>query len=175
MPAAAIVERPMTSPNLHTPPGRPVGSRKGGVRVLGPILLLVAALVAYAAALRDGFVWDDHALILRDPFIRSWQLIGEGFQHFLFTDATASDFYRPLQRLSYTLDYALFFNSPLGYHLISILWHAAAAIAFFTFGCEFLRSCKLDEQHRRLIAFLAALIWLIHPVQSAAVAYISGR
>ena len=34
---------------------------------------------------------------------------GEGFQHFLFTDAAASDFYRPMQRLSYLVDYAAFF------------------------------------------------------------------
>ena len=96
-------------------------------------LLVLFSLAAYAPALRNGFVWDDQALILRDPLIRSWRLIGEGFTHFLFTDASASDFYRPLQRLSYTLDYAVFFLSPMGYHLVSILWHAAAAIALFLF------------------------------------------
>ena len=73
------------------------------------ILLIIAGVFAsYAPALRDGFVWDDTALILRDPLIRSWRLIPEGFNHFLFVDATASDFYRPLQRLTYTLDYAAF-------------------------------------------------------------------
>jgi tetratricopeptide (TPR) repeat protein len=131
--------------------------------------------VTYAPALRNQFVWDDQALILRDPLIRSWRLIWEGFQHFLFTDASGSNFYRPLQRLSYTLDYAIFFNSPLGYHLASILWHAAVGIALFIFACEFLRSCKWNEKRRRWIAFLAALVWVIHPVQSAAVVYVSGR
>ncbi|MDQ3115381.1 MAG: hypothetical protein M3Q86_02020, partial [Verrucomicrobiota bacterium] len=62
---------------------------------IAALLLVLCALGAYAPALRNGFVWDDHALILRDPLIRSWQLIGEGFTHFLFTDAAASDFYRP--------------------------------------------------------------------------------
>ena len=55
----------------------------------------------YAPALRNGFVWDDTALVLRDPLIRSWGLIPEGFNHFLFADATPSDFYRPLQRVTY--------------------------------------------------------------------------
>jgi len=143
--------------------------------VLAPVLLLAAALATYAPALRNGFVWDDQALILRDPLIRSWQLIWEGFQHFLFTDATASDFYRPLQRLSYTLDYAAFFISPFGYHLVSILWHAAAAIALFYFAKEFLALCKVGQLHRVRIALFAALIWVLHPVQSAAVVYVSGR
>ena len=143
--------------------------------MLAPVLLLAAALATYAPALRNGFVWDDQALILRDPLIRSWQLIWEGFQHFLFTDATASDFYRPLQRLSYTLDYAAFFISPFGYHLVSVLWHAAAAIALFYFAKEFLALCKVGQLHRIRIASLAALIWVLHPVQSAAVVYVSGR
>jgi tetratricopeptide (TPR) repeat protein len=142
---------------------------------IAPVLLILLALATYAPALRDGFVWDDQALILRDPLIRSWRLIWEGFQHFLFTDAAASNFYRPLQRLSYTFDYAVFFFSPAGYHLVSILWHAAAAIALFYFAEEFLALCKMDPARRTGIAFLTALVWMLHPVQSAAVIYISGR
>lgn len=175
MPAEAIVEEPVTSPNLHRSPDRPVEWAGGGRRFLAPILLLAAALLTYAPALRAGFVWDDQALILRDPLIRSWQLIWEGFQHFLFTDAAASDFYRPLQRLSYTLDYAAFFLWPGGYHLVSILWHAVAAIALSYFAGEFLARSGIAPARRWGIAFCAALVWLVHPVQSAAVVYISGR
>jgi tetratricopeptide (TPR) repeat protein len=152
-----------------------VASAGSWPRIAAPFALALATFVTYAAALRDGFVWDDHALIVRDPLIRSWRLIWEGFQHFLFTDATASDFYRPLQRLSYTLDYAIFFNSPLGYHLVSILWHAAAAIALYYFAQEFLAQFGCASGRRRGTAFFAALIWALHPVQSAAVVYISGR
>ncbi len=142
---------------------------------VAPFLLLLLALATYAPALRDGFVWDDQALILTDPLIRSWRLIWEGFQHFLFTDAAASDFYRPLQRLSYTVDYAAFFLSPAGYHLVSILWHAAAAVALFYFAEEFLALGKMEPGRRVTVAFLAALVWMLHPVQSAAVIYVAGR
>ena len=175
MPAEALVEPRVTSPNLHMPPSRPAGWWTPRKRIVAPFLLLAAALATYAPALRNGFVWDDQALVLRDPLIRSWRLIWEGFQHFLFTDAAASDFYRPLQRLSYTLDYAAFFVSPMGYHLVSILWHAAAAIALFYFAEEFLGLCKMESRRRFGVAFLAALVWLLHPVQSAAVVYIAGR
>src|SRR6476619_1526602 len=148
MSAEAIFETPVTSSNLHTPAERPVGRRKSGAPIMASFLLLAAAFVVYAPALRNGFVWDDQALILRDPFIRSWRLIGAGFQHFLFTDAAASDFYRPLQRLSYTFDYAIFFLSPAGYHLVSILWHGAAAIALFFFAEEFLAVCDWEAGRR---------------------------
>jgi protein O-mannosyl-transferase len=142
---------------------------------IAPLLLFFVALLVYAPALRAGFVWDDRALILGDPLIRSWRLTWEGFQHFLFTDASASDFYRPLQRCSYLLDYAAFVFAPAGYHLVSILWHAAAAVALFFFGEELLAFCRIEPARRASIAFLAALIWMVHPVQSAAVAYIAGR
>jgi len=139
------------------------------------LVILAAVLACYAPALQDGFVWDDTALILRDPLLRSWRLIPEGFNHFLFVDATASNFYRPLQRLTYTIDYAAFAFRPGPYHLISILWHAAAAIAFLFFAEEFLTVFGFAPRMRSLIATLAALIWAVHPVQSAAVAYVSGR
>src|SRR5256885_4021467 len=100
------------------------------------LILLLAVFGAYVPALRNAFVWDDTALILRDPLIRSWRLITEGFNHFLFIDATASDFYRPLQRLTYTLDYGLAGFQPWLYHATSILWHALAAIALFFFAAE---------------------------------------
>ena len=140
-------------------------------------LLVVAALVfaVYAPALRNGFVWDDTALILRDPLIRSWRLIPEGFQHFLFTDATASDFYRPIQRLTYVLDYGAFAFRPTGYHLTSILCHLAAAFALFLLARQLLALFEIEERKRRCIAFFATLAWAIHPVHTAAVVYVSGR
>ncbi|HEY1769707.1 MAG TPA: tetratricopeptide repeat protein [Chthoniobacterales bacterium] len=145
------------------------------MKKFAPLLLLLLALVIYAPALRAGFVWDDRALVLGDPLIRSWRLAWEGFQHFLFVDATASDFYRPLQQLTYLADYAAFVFAPRGYHLVSILWHAAAASALFFFGEELLRLENVAERRRTLIALLAAIVWTIHPLQSAAVAYVSGR
>src|SRR2546430_15376223 len=99
-------------------------------------VLVVLIFAAHAPALRGTFVWDDTALVLRDPLIRSWRLIPEGFQHFLFTDATPSDFYRPIQRLTYALDYAAFTFGPAGYHLSSILCHIGAALEIGRASCR---------------------------------------
>src|SRR6266699_2207472 len=98
------------------------------------LLIAGAVFISYAPALRDGFVWDDTALVLRDPLIRSWRLIPEGFNHFLFVDATASDFYRPIQRITYTLEYAAFALRPGPYHLTSDVWHSLAAVAVLFFA-----------------------------------------
>jgi protein O-mannosyl-transferase len=144
-------------------------------KTVAVLLIIIAVFASYAPALQNGFVWDDTALVLRDPLIRSWRLIPEGFNHFLFTDATASNFYRPIQRLSYTMDYALAAFRPAVYHLTSISCHAAAAIALFLLADELLLLAGLEARKGRLIASLATLIWAIHPVHTAAVVYISGR
>jgi tetratricopeptide (TPR) repeat protein len=130
-------------------------------------VIFAATLLVYAPALRNGFVWDDTALVLRDPLIRSWRLIPEAFGHFLFLDATASDFYRPLQRLTFMADYALYgFGAPWGWHLTSIVIHAAAAVALFYLAGKFVP---------QRWALALAVVWAVHPVHTSAVTYIAGR
>ena len=131
------------------------------------MVIIAATLFVYWPAQRNGFVWDDTALVQRDPLIRSWRLIPEGFRHFLFIDATASNFYRPLQRLSFTLDYALWDRSTAGWHLTSIYVHLAAAIALFFLAEKMLAS--------RAWACAIALLWAVHPLHTSAVTYIAGR
>jgi tetratricopeptide (TPR) repeat protein len=141
--------------------------------ICGVLVALIFA--AHAPALRATFVWDDTALILRDPLIRSWRLIPEGFQRFLFVDATPSNFYRPVQRLSYTLEYWAFAFRPAPYHLTNILLHAATAIALFIFALAFLRLYQVDERKGFGVAAIASLAWALHPLHSGVVDYVAGR
>ncbi len=137
--------------------------------------LIVLVLAAHFPALHAGFVWDDTALVLRDPLIRSWRLIPEGLQHFLFTDATASNFYRPLQRLTYTMEYASFVFGPHPYHLDNILLHGAAAVAFFFFALALLELYQMDKARALALSAIAAAAWALHPLHSGVVDYVSGR
>src|SRR5207237_5748288 len=118
--------------------------------------LIVVLLTAHIPAFRAVLVWDDTALVLRDPLIRSWRLIPEGFQHFLFLDATASNFYRPLQRLTYVVEYWAFIFNPTAYHLTNVLLHATAAAAFFAFTLALLVLYGLGEQRRLIVASISA-------------------
>ena len=141
--------------------------------ICGVLVALIFA--AHAPALRATFVWDDTALVLRDPLIRSWRLIPEGFQRFLFVDATPSNFYRPVQRLSYMLEYWAFAFRPAPYHLTNILLHAATAIALFIFALAFLRLYQVDERKGFGVAAIASLAWALHPLHSGVVDYVAGR
>ncbi|HJT45362.1 MAG TPA: hypothetical protein VJ721_03740, partial [Chthoniobacterales bacterium] len=144
-------------------------------KIWAVLILLAAVFISYAPALGNGFVWDDTALIARDPLIRSWRLAGEAFNHFLFIDATPSDFYRPLQRLTYEIDYQFAGLQPALYHFTSILYHAFAAISLLFLAEELLVSFAVERGRARIISLVAVLVWAIHPIQSAAVVYVSGR
>ncbi len=138
---------------------------------------MLGTFVAYWPAMRNSFVWDDTALVLRDPLIRSWRLTPDAFREFLFLDATASDFYRPLQRLTFMADYALWGiarpdNAPTsaktgapdtgdsadvaavqsvpqpGWHFTSVLTHALAAVALWWLLRVWLAGARLDFTHR---------------------------
>ena len=143
-------------------------------------IIIATTFLVYAPALRNGFVWDDTALVLRDPLVRSWVLIPEGFRHFLFLDATASNFYRPLQRLTFVADYQIYaFTQPWGWHLTSIGIHAAAAVALFFLAVRIPGAARAPVDRQKLPsdrwALAAALLWAIHPLHTSAVTYISGR
>ncbi|HEY4283852.1 MAG TPA: tetratricopeptide repeat protein [Chthoniobacterales bacterium] len=146
------------------------------------ILALLGVLVRIPA-LQGEPVWDDDYLIRTNSLIKSPLLILETFRHYLFLD-TFSLSYRPVQNLSYLFDYLIWNNNFYGYHLTSLACHVAGGILLY-FLLQSLLPSLLPEpvadglaSRQRLIswnAFFVALVWLVHPVHSAAVDYVSGR
>jgi tetratricopeptide (TPR) repeat protein len=142
---------------------------------LGFCAVIIVAVLVYLPSLAAKFVWDDTALVLRDPLIRSWRLASEAFDHFLFLDATGSDFYRPIQRLTYLVDYGYYAFNPWGYHLTSVVVHALAAGALFLLARTLIAQLSVERPAPMWPAFATAVIWAVHPLHTSAVTYISGR
>ncbi len=75
-------------------------------------------------------------------------------------------------------DYYFWRDNPFGFHLSNILWHVSSGLALFFLLRRLLGSLpneRLSSVSRQLLSFLVALLWVVHPVHSAAVDYISGR
>ncbi|PYJ11417.1 MAG: hypothetical protein DMF06_02575 [Verrucomicrobia bacterium] len=151
------------------------------------LLLVLFGAGVHVPALPGQLVWDDLYLARDNPFIKSPLLILEAFRHYLFPDSYAGH-YRPVQNISYAFDYLFWNTETYGYHLSNVLWHVGSGILlyfllreiFFSFGSRW--SAESDgavspSLAARLsnTAFLFALLWVVHPVHSAAVDYISGR
>lgn len=135
--------------------------------LLSALLLLIGAAV-YANSIANGFVWDDNWLIVTNPDIKTMSIekVRTIFTHDLAYFMEKSNFYRPLQSLSYMLDYRLWGENPAGYRATNILIHCANGILIF-----FLLRLFFGN----IASFLGAAFFLVHPVNTSAVAYIAGR
>jgi len=135
------------------------------------LILCLLCGVVYFNALSAGFVLDDKALIVNNPLGKSSALLPNAFRQGLYDHWVISQgydrMYRPLQTVSYWLDYNLFGPGPFGYHLSNILWHFLnVLLVFYLFTLLFQESKT---------AFLAAALFAVCPLQSSVVAYISSR
>src|SRR2546429_3179383 len=145
-------------------------------------LLGAIGFIIRLPAIQGGLIWDDIILTRDNPFIKSPLLALETFRHYLFLDSL-SGHYRPVQNLSYMFDYFFWNTDPAGFHLSNILLHVAAGLLLYRLLTHlFGKRAGLwnsDEpgsaRAGALAAFIISGIWMVHPVHSAAIDYISGR
>jgi len=133
------------------------------------LLLVLLTMLAYANTTRNEFLWDDHALVTNNSYIRNWRYLSLAFYDDLFhsRSATAVRYYRPLQTVTYIADYALWGLTPYGYHLTNLSLHLA---------CVLLLSLLLEQfTTNRVIALAGAAFFAVHPLLSNAVTYVAGR
>lgn len=143
------------------------------------LVLLTGAFVAYAPSVAGDLIWDDTFLVGTNPFFRSPIFCLEVFRHWLFPDSL-SVYYRPVQNLSYIADYLLWQGTPFGYHISNIIIHTlAGAVLFLLLERLIARFAPQPDappsSRARWLAFGIALVWTVHPMHNAAVAYIAGR
>ncbi len=119
----------------------------------GAALLLVAVFAVYWPALRGQFLWDDFLVVHRNPLVTGQLGLGSIWFH--------TDF--PLTNLAFWLEWLAWGNHPLGYHVVNVLLHAAGAVLLW----RVLARLKVPA------AWLAAMIFAVHPVCVASVAWIS--
>jgi tetratricopeptide (TPR) repeat protein len=124
--------------------------------VLG-FFLLIFTLAAYQPAWKGTPIWDDDGHITK-PALRSV----EGLTR-IWTQLGATQQYYPLVHSVFWLEYHIWGDSTLGYHLVNILLH-------------FLSTLLLVCIMRRLAipgAWFIAAVFALHPVQVESVAWIS--
>jgi len=149
-----------------------------------PRYLFLAAIgfLVRLPAVQGPPIWDDIFLTRDNPFIKSPLLALEAFRHYLFLDSYGGH-YRPVQNLSYMVDYFFWDADAAGFHLGNIFLHVAAGLVLYRLITVLFRNgnglWNNADQHsinaRLTAAFLISGLWMVHPVHSAAIDYISGR
>ncbi len=130
------------------------------IRNIGPgVLIFCAAVLAYLPALPGAFIWNDSDYVTA-PALRSLDGLGR-----IWAEPGATQQYYPLLHTAFWVQCLLFGDHPLGYHIVTLLLHAASAVLF----ALFLRRLGCPG------AWLAGLIFALHPVHVESVAWIAEQ
>ena len=123
------------------------------------LLVFAVALLAYIPALSSGLIWDDPGHITR-PDLRSLAGLGR-----IWFEIGATQQYYPILHSAFWLEYHLWGDATLGYHLLNVLLHATSACLF----------ARLLQRLAVPGAWLAALLFALHPVCVESVAWITEQ
>jgi protein O-mannosyl-transferase len=143
---------------------------------LGLLALAAGALtlVAFAPALGGQFLaWDDHYNFVANPHYRG---LGWAQLRWMLT-AGWSGHWIPVTWLTLGLDWVLWGAEPFGYHLTSLVLHAATAGVFVVVAARLLAAARPDAPPSALLvgATTAGLFFALHPLRVESVAWLSER
>jgi tetratricopeptide (TPR) repeat protein len=123
------------------------------------VVVACAAAVVYLPSLGGAFIWNDSDYVTA-PRLRSLHGLLR-----IWTRVGATQQYYPLLHSFFWIQHRLWGDQPAGYHIATVLLHAGAAILF-------------GAVLRRLAvpgAWLAALLFALHPVHVESVAWITEQ
>jgi protein O-mannosyl-transferase len=125
----------------------------------GIAIIMIVALLAFLPSLRGGFIMDDDTLLTKNFLITA----PDGLYRFWCT-AEASDYW-PVTNTTLWIEWRLWGMNPTGYHVTNLILHIVESLLIWLT----LRKMCIPG------AFLAAIIFAMHPVNVESVAWISSR
>ena len=161
--------RPVTPARARTPgESRRLWLRAG--------LIVLAGTLVYWNSLSGPFTFDDGPSIVDNDQIRRLWPLSEVLSPQRPDQPVAG---RPLVTLSLAINYALGGVNVRGYHVGNIGLHILCALLLFGLVRRTLHAPPLPsrfaESAATNLAFVGALIWTVHPLQTETVDYLSAR
>ena len=124
------------------------------------LLLAVVTILAYRPAWHGGFLWDDDAYVTNNELLTA----PDGLQRIWFSFESPSQYF-PLVYTTFRIERALWGLNPFGYHIVNVLLHVANVLLLW----------RVLARLRIPGAWLAGVIFALHPVQVESVAWITER
>ena len=137
--------------------------------LLAVCAILAAAGAAWGPALGGHFTtgWDDQWLLLGNRTVHGFSSHGVRDAFDPTIDRSGLGFeWLPVRDLSYMFDYEFWTLDPVGYRITSLLVHATASFAVYLLLARLLPGGG---------ALLGAMVFVLHPLASEPVAWVSGR
>jgi hypothetical protein len=151
--------------------------KAASIDAIAALLIGLLTLAVFLPALNNGFVnWDDERNLINNPNYRGFDWIQ---LKWMWTNHLMSH-YVPLTWMTFGLDYLIWKDQPLGYHLTSVLLHAANAAVFFFLALAIFKrvfpGAARDRDGSLLCgAAFASLFFSLHPLRVESVAWATER
>jgi len=131
-------------------------------------IIVIIGIIIFCNGLVNGFVWDDLSQIIQNPAVQSLQNLPTFFSGGTFYIGPGYEqvgiYYKPLLSTAFAFLYTFFGPNNFVFHLFQLMLYIANACIIFLLFKKFF---KIP------LAFLLALVFLIHPVNSEVALYIS--
>lgn len=142
---------------------RPAPGAEPALGRAAPAIVVAAVAVTYANAFGGDFQFDDWNVIVDDPRVQglaAWWQSMPGI--------------RPLLKLTYAANHASGLGLA-GFHAVNVALHAANALLVLALLARLALRAGADRPSAAFAALMAALAFAVHPAQTEAVTYLSGR
>ncbi len=126
------------------------------------LALALVTLATYVNALGGTFHYDDFKVIVNNEHVHSWW----AWAHHLPRGI------RPILSLSYVAEWTMGLRAP-GFLAFNVLVHVTTTLLLFVLGTQL--AGEIPQRFRPWAAGVAAAVFALHPAQTEAVSYVSGR
>jgi tetratricopeptide (TPR) repeat protein len=137
--------------------------------VLPVAFLAVLAVLPYLNAVHNLFVYDDSIQVVNNPYLQNFhhlkEILTTPVWSFLGGDYPRN-YYRPIMTFGYLLCYQFFGPLPFAFHLVNIGLNLLVVILLFLVTRRMFND--------RMLAFVAAGLFAVHPIHSESVAWIAA-
>ena len=170
-----VLQEAKAKKTAAVPAAKPAVGRRPARGALAAALILCAGLLVYHNALSHPFHFDDRPNILLNYFIHLRSLDLSAVSQAMFKSAIP---HRPVANLTLALNYYFGRINPAGYQAVNLAIHILNGVLVYLFLAQLLSYLAGRSRFQGapdLVALVAALLWLVNPVQSQSVVYIVQR
>lgn len=137
------------------------------------VVIIFWVMIVYSNSFQGPFIFDDLNSIRDNKTIQDLQgSLLETPQHGETTSG------RPFLNFTFAINFFLGRESVWGYHLVNLLIHIFMSVTMFHFLHHLLKEgsfAQVSKEKALGVAFWAALLWSLHPLQTSSVTYLSQR
>jgi protein O-mannosyl-transferase len=130
------------------------------------LFLILIGYAVYLNSFGNQLFWDDFDNIINNQYVHDFDLFKFFSENLIAGAGLISNYWRPLELIIWSIEWQIWGAWAPGYHFIQTQLHIINAVLVYIL--------IKNLAQKRWMAFVVALLFLIHPLQTEAITYVSG-